>query len=75
MSKATEILKALADRNHDGRIDLQDAQLVVATTEREAALAVQTLSPVGAILSAAIIGVAVGVLGHMAFLAISGWFA
>lgn len=75
MSKATEILKALADRNHDGRIDLQDAQLVVAATEREAALAVLTLTPTGAILSAAIIGFAGGVLAHMAYVAVLGWFA
>lgn len=75
MSKATEILKVMADRNGDGKINLQDAQLVIDATERDAALAVQKLSPVGAILSAAIIGFAGGVLAHMAYLAVLGWFA
>ncbi len=74
MSKTSEILKVIADRNHDGRIDLQDAQAVALAAEREAALAVQKLSPIGAILSAAIVGVAIGVLGHVAFLVVIGWF-
>lgn len=61
--KALNDLHDIADADKDGKITKQDAAIVIAQLQARATAATQRATPLGAILIAAVAGIAIGVLG------------
>ena len=70
IEKAAAKLHAAADRDRDGKITRQDAQLVIEQLQAEATAATARATPLGALFIAALVGVLAGVFAHIIWAAL-----